>query len=681
MSDDSVAAARKLPPTGLVAALRFLFADAIGVSFLLWLLVAFVLRPMVLDAHAGGAGGVSDWLRSHMDTLALSRACGTLQGASLAGLVLVLALVHVRLSAAFPQRMSEPRTRLLTGIAHAFVLTAGYLAFVWTPVTAVSLMLHDTFIFFDAIYRIDHGQRPSTDFPTALGAASLYLPWLGSKMSGGYAGAIEISSAMVAFPLCLACALACARRHGGAVTAVLIAAIFLMVVPSLLEGYVVPDSATFEADEFQKITDEYANAMFYNRWGWGALLAMFAFLTPRTREEGTSVAETVVLGLLLAFLFWLKLSYFVVGAAVAVLYAFIGPNPWRTLAIGAAAGGGVALSIALLLGNLFSYLNDILTASRVSGARFNDLAVLLRDNLLYILLALAPISAMAITNRLKAIDYAISGLILGGTFFVVNQNAQMSGLPTLLVVAAYALWRMRGDADQSLRLLAILAFALPAVTYLMDRGSGLIGQTGVARREEARGPPAWAGIPALHNVYAQERENVIARIEDAVSEEDRMVAFRAMSAYGRRQFLRTGEYIGALQTGMDELQPVIRKGESVVVMDFSSPLAFLMNARPAKGYWLTFDDGRTISEKVYPEAAQIFADADHVMLPKLYAEPDTAARLGLLYSDWLDAAYLDRVETRYWTRWSHRKPALRPATQMSLIPPENGGSRAPLTVD
>jgi hypothetical protein len=116
-------------------------------------------------------------------------------------------------------------------------------------------------------------------------------------------------------------------------------------------------------------------------------------------------------------------------------------------------------------------------------------------------------------------------------------------------------------------------------------------------------------------------------------------------------------------------------------MDFSSPLAFLMSARPAKGYWLTFDDGRTISEKVYPEAAQIFADADHVMLPKLYAEPDTAARLGLLYSDWLDAAYLDRVETRYWTRWSHRKPALRPATQMSLIPLENGGSRAPLTVD
>jgi len=664
-----------------MAALRLVFADTVGLSFLLWLLVAFVLRPMALDAHAGGAGGVSDWLRSQMDTLALSRACGVLQGASLAGLVLVTALTHVRLSAAFPHRMAEPRTRLLTGIAYAFILTIGYLAFVWTPVTAVSLMLHDTFIFFDAIHRIDHGQRPSIDFPTALGAASLYLPWLGSKVSGGYAGAIEISSVMVALPLCLACALACARRHGGAVTAVLIAAIFLMVVPSLLEGYVVPDSATFEAGELQKISDEYANAMFYNRWGWGALLAMFAFLTPRTREEGTSIAETIVLGLLLAFLFWLKLSYFVVGAAVAVLYAFIGPNPWRTLGIGTAVAGGVVLSIALLLGNLFAYLNDILTASRVSGARFGDLAMLLRDNLLYILLAVAPVVAMAITRRLKPIDYAVSGLIVGGTLFVVNQNAQMSGLPTLLVVAAYTLWRMRGETDQSLRLLAILAFALPAVTYAMDRGSGLSGQASIARREEARGPPAWAGIPALHNVYAQERENVIDRIRDATSEEQRVYAFRAMSAYGRRQFLRTGEYIGSLQAGMDDLKPVIRKGESVVVMDFSSPLAFLMDARPAKGYWITFDDGRTISKKVHPEAAQIFADADHVMLPKLYVEPDTATRLAGLYSDWLDSAYLDRVETRYWTRWSHRKPMLRPATQMALIPPKNGGSGAPVTVD
>ena len=72
----------------------------------------------------------------------------------------------------------------------------------------------------------------------------------------------------------------------------------------------------------------------------------------------------------------------------------------------------------------------------------------------------------------------------------------------------------------------------------------------------------------------------------------------------------------------------MEKDDTVVVMDFSSPLAFLMNARPAKGYWITFDDGRTISEKVHPEPGQIFADADHVMLPKLYVEPDTAIRLG-----------------------------------------------------
>jgi hypothetical protein len=46
----------------------------------------------------------------------------------------------------------------------------------------------------------------------------------------------------------------------------------------------------------------------------------------------------------------------------------------------------------------------------------------------------------------------------------------------------------------------------------------------------------------------------------------------------------------------------------------------------------------------------------------------TADLMRSLYSDWLDAHYAERVETPYWVRWSHRRPLLRPATQMALIP-------------
>ena len=635
---------------------------------LVWLVLAFVLRPAVMAAHYGDVAGFAGWIGQHVEGAGLARLAGVLQWSSLAGLILLMALAHVRFVRAAPVRAAAFNARFLVGAAYAAAFAIGYVVFVWTPVTAVSLMMHDLFIFFDAMQRIDQGQRPSVDFPTALGAAMLYLPWLGSRIAGGYAGGIELSSAFVALLLCLACAQACAARHGPAVTALLIAAVFLIVVPAMLEGYDAPRSITFEAGEYVAINDNFANAMFYNRWAWGALIAVFVFLTPRRTEDGTPLAEIITLALIIVFLFWLKASYFAVAAGAAALYAFLGPKPWRTLAIGGGIAAAGILLIGLLTGNLVAYVADVLAVGRVSGLRFTDLASLIKGNLLELLVALAPALAMGLLGRLKAIDIWVNGLIFGGTLFIINQNAQTSGLPTILVASAYALWRLRDDDNRALRIIAALSLALPAATFVMDRASGLLGQVTVARREEARPAPDWSAIPALKNVYAQERENVLARIETANGPEARLEAFRAAAIYGRRQYLRSGEYMASLMAAMDELRPVMKPNETAVDLDFSSPFAFLTGTRAPKGYWITFDDGRSIDAKTFPEADRLFADVDHVMAPKLFVEWDTAIRLRALYSGWLDAHYEERVETPLWVRWSHRKPAPKAATQLALIP-------------
>ncbi len=657
MSDPSDAGG-VLPPRRSFSLPR-LAGDRLVWIGLAWLLLAFVLRPAAMAAHYGDTAGLAGWIGQNAQGAALARLAGFMQWGSLAGLVLLLAVAHVRFLGAMPARAGSFSGRFAVGAAYAVAFSIGYVVFVWTPVTAVSLMLHDTFIFFDAMHRIDHGQTPSVDFPTALGAAMLYLPWLGSKIAGGYAGAIELSSALVSLLLCLACVQACAKRHGAAVTAVLVAVVFLIVVPVMLEGYDAPSSITTEANEYVGLADYFANAMFYNRWGWGALIAMFAFLTPREEEQGAPIAEIVTLGLILAFLFWLKVSYFVVGGAAAVLYAFLGAKPWRTMTIGAGVALAGILAVALFTGNLFAYVADILAVGGVSGLRLSDVADLIKDNLLELLVGMAPFLAIGLLGKLRSEDFWIAGLILLGTFFIVNQNAQTSGLPTILVASAYAVWRLRDDESRPLRLLAVLAFALPAGTYVMDRASGLLGQTTVARREEARPPPFWADIPALKNVYAQEREVMMTPIEQADDLDARLQAFRGMALFGRRQFLRSAEYIATLETAMDELQPVMQPGETVVDLDFASPLAFLTQTRPADGFWITFHDGRTIDARTYPEPAALFADADHVLSPRLFVEANTGSRLRLLYSDWLDENYATRVETPYWTRWSHRKPALR----------------------
>ena len=60
------------------------------------------------------------------------------------------------------------------------------------------------------------------------------------------------------------------------------------------------------------------------------------------------------------------------------------------------------------------------------------------------------------------------------------------------------------------------------------------------------------------------------------------------------------------------------------------------------------------TSNLIPYATDIML-ADHVMAPRLFMEPDTAATLGKVYSPYRDANYGERVETPYWTRWSHRK--------------------------
>jgi len=655
------------PAATALAALRFLLADRLGVILLGWLLVAFVVRPLLMSAHYDAGAFGNDWLRSAMAPGQLAQLTASVQWASLAGLILLLALAHVRLSQVSiggVDVLNTSRGRFAIGAAYALALTVGYAAFIWTPVTAVSLMLHDAFIFFDAIHRIEQGQTPSVDFPTPLGAAMLYLPWLGSKVSGGYAGAIELSSALVALVLCLACVQGSARRHHAVVAALLVAAIFLTVVPAMLEGYSAPDSITIEGGAPVGISDEYALAMFYNRWGWGAIIAMLAFLTPRPAEARTPTGEIVTLGLLLVFLFWLKLSYFAVGVAAATLYAFLGQRPWRTLAIGAGVCAAGVLAIGLMTGNLVAYATDIMLAGKVSGTRFVGVFRLLQDNLLDFLAAASAIVVLGLMGKLRWHDFAIVGLIVLGSLFLINQNAQVSGVPTLLVAGAYAVWRVRDEDNRAIQLIAVIALTIPSLTLILERSSGLLGQTMVARREEARLAPEWAGIPAMKGVYAQERESMIDGTREAATTDERLGAFRTMAMYGRRQVLRSGEYMESLMAGMADLKPVLAGGESVVVMDFSSPLACLLQARPAKGYWITFDDGRTISEATAPDGGILFADADHVMAPKLFMEPDTAITLRRIYSPYLDAAYATREESAYWVRWSQRKAV---ATEVASV--------------
>lgn len=656
----------------VLGGLRFLATDRYGLLLLLWGIVAFVVRPALLAAHAGAAGWPYAEIRAAMDPVALAHTASVIQWVAFTGMIALAVIAHIRYSAANPAAFAGDASRFRIAAAYALLLMAGYLLFLWSPASVFTIITHDSLIFFDSTYRISNGLVPSSDFPTALGAAQLYLPAWAAWLIGGYGGSVELASVWVAAGLGLACAAIGAQRMPIAVTAVLLGVVFLVTVPAAMLERWGGESQTLVNGETEILADNLSWAMFYNRWGWAALIPLFMVLVPRRdRSTAPGLGEIAVLAAVLTFLFWLKVSYFAAGLGAAAVYAFLNPGMWRTLAIGGAMTAAGIVAIGLMTGNLLAYINDILLAGKVSGARTESILGLIRRNMLEMLFAAAPLGILAALGRFNWRDGLVAGFILLASMFVINQNGQLENLTALIVLAAYGAVRVMGETDvqKVARVAAAGAFGMLAASQVLDRGMVLIDHAYAILREEAREPAQWASVPAFQGVYVPERESMFSRaVSKSETPEARIHNIWLSGQYGRRQELRQGEYMETLLAGMEDLAPVVKRGETVTTLDMTNPFPFLMNLRAPKGGWLTLHMNRTISEEVHPEPAVMFADADHVMIAKMSMVQSTADLMTDLYAPWLDENYGTRVETLYWTRWSHRKPGLRPRDSAALIP-------------
>ena len=118
--------------------LRFLVSDRLGIMALVWILVALVLRPMLLAVHDGAAMPLLSGLAK--DPVGLSRFTGLIQWLSLALPIVIVALAHIRLPAAATVGISPALRAFLLPAVYAVVFFTGYLAFVWTPTTYLSLI-------------------------------------------------------------------------------------------------------------------------------------------------------------------------------------------------------------------------------------------------------------------------------------------------------------------------------------------------------------------------------------------------------------------------------------------------------------------------------------------------------------------------------------------------------------
>ena len=151
--------------------------------------------------------------------------------------------------------------------------------FVLPGATYSASYIHDLFVYFGGIHRMDHGQLPSMDFYTPLGLLGYYLPYFGYQLVGQFGGAMEVAKVLVLSVAMPMAALALANRVPLVVSTLILVAIFGLIAVPLNLG----DGAGLVSQ-----------AMFYNRWCWAMLTILFLFAIPPARRScpGSETCET-----------------------------------------------------------------------------------------------------------------------------------------------------------------------------------------------------------------------------------------------------------------------------------------------------------------------------------------------------------------------------------------------------
>jgi hypothetical protein len=106
-------------------------------------------------------------------------------------------------------------------------------------------------------------------------------------------------------------------------------------------------------------------SMHYNRWAWAVSYVVLLLVILPARKGVCHPSEGIVIGLAMAVLALMKMTYFVALAPV-VLVALVARRFWRALAAAAFAGLGVAAVVTALAGPEFwlAYLQDLLTVAQ-----------------------------------------------------------------------------------------------------------------------------------------------------------------------------------------------------------------------------------------------------------------------------------------------------------------------------
>ncbi|MCW5733201.1 MAG: hypothetical protein KIS73_03720 [Enhydrobacter sp.] len=388
--------------------------------------------------------------------------------------------------------------------------------------------------------------------------------------------------------------------------------------------------------------DAYSFAMGYNRYGWAAMAVLGLMLfEPPIRRSSADIFEMVSAALLLATLFYFKMTYFAAGVGTLAVALVSSPHV-RERRHGWTIVMAAGLTLIALPFN-WPYLADLMAAARAGIVR-DDAAFFLNDFAEHageyaVWFAAAALAAWLCWQGQVPLHLAVAASVLPVMGFVLlSQNSQSHSVPLAVVTAFLFHAQLQRRQAHAALALAVLAFPLASIVASATSIAGYHARLGkgymrLVDETNLRG----LAVP-------MEPEGLLA---DVATGRDRDRLFGRTRAVRPRYELSPYEYVETLMDAAAFLRESGMVTGGIAVLDQVNPLPFMLGLEPPRGGNIWSGAGAPTPS---PEA--FLSEASHVLIPKFSTNFAWTEQAKATYGSYLAEHFPVRHLERGWTIYS-----------------------------
>ncbi|MBN9090792.1 MAG: hypothetical protein J0J01_28090 [Reyranella sp.] len=496
-----------------------------------------------------------------------------------------------------------------------------------SPATLFSKAMSQDLLFnLAGAWQVYLGQVPHVDFHDPSGRLSFLLTALGFYLLGPGPFAFLVNVAVATTVLFAAAFIAAIRRLP------MLPAVLFIIFTGLLA--LVPANIGDRPDQ-------YTFAMSYNRYGWAAygILALILFVAPQPGRRHTGI-DLAVAGVLLALMFYFKITYFAVGLATVGFALLFHPHVRRRWP------AWLALMVLLAVNAVApwnrAYLGDIF-AWATTGAIRHGLALHINNFVAAIGLYVPYLAAIAVAGWMWVFGRAsfrfplTLAFVFVASLALLSQNSQAVGLPSGIVMLLILYDRLRRhftrvrNRDIAPLLLTLLFFPFFEASRFAASIAGYHASAG-----------------SSSGLYVVDHTN----LRTLAVPEGRHGTFLSFSrtfdyparptsaATPPRYQLTEYEYMLTLLQAADLLE---QEPGGIALFDSINPLPFMLGREAPRGanLWSTWNAPPRPAEKY-------LADVRYVLIPKFSLNPRWTEDLVHLYGSYLQAHFATTVDAPCW---------------------------------